>query len=80
VPLAAPYCAVRVTGALFHTQGGLAVDGRARVLGTDGAPFANLWAAGGAAVGVSGVSDDGYLSGNGLLGAVALGRAAGQGG
>ena len=24
--LAAPYCAIKVTGALFHTQGGLAID------------------------------------------------------
>jgi fumarate reductase flavoprotein subunit len=30
--LSAPYCAIKVTGALFHTQGGLAIDARARVL------------------------------------------------
>ena len=30
--LAAPFCAIKVTGALFHTQGGLAIDTRARVL------------------------------------------------
>ncbi|MEC9432047.1 MAG: FAD-dependent oxidoreductase [Pseudomonadota bacterium] len=76
-PLVAPYRAVRVTGALFHTQGGLEVDGRARVLRADGAPFPNLYAAGGAACGVSGAGAEGYLSGNGLLAAVALGRAAG---
>ena len=34
---------------------------------------------GGAAVGVSGAGDSGYLSGNGLLAAVALGRIAGRG-
>jgi fumarate reductase flavoprotein subunit len=33
---------------------------------------------GGAACGVSGSGDDGYLSGNGLLSAVVLGRLAGQ--
>lgn len=73
-----PYCAVKVTGALFHTQGGLAVDPRARVLRGDGAPFPNLFAAGGAAAGVSGSTAAGYLSGNGLLTATVLGRIAGR--
>ena len=72
-----PLCAVRVTGALFHTQGGLAVDPDARVLRPDGTPLPNLLAGGGAARGVSGPTADGYLSGNGLLTAVVLGRLAG---
>ncbi len=76
-PLAPPYMGVRVTGALFHTQGGLRVDSSARVLKEDGSPFTNLYAGGGAAVGVSGKGDSGYLSGNGLLSAVVLGRIAG---
>ncbi|MCU0883510.1 MAG: FAD-dependent oxidoreductase [Beijerinckiaceae bacterium] len=76
-PLAAPFAAVKVTGALFHTQGGLVVDGAARVLSDDGAPLPNLLAAGGAACGVSGAQASGYLSGNGLLTAVALGFIAG---
>ncbi|MGP1396251.1 MAG: FAD-dependent oxidoreductase [Inquilinaceae bacterium] len=76
--LVPPYAAVRVTGTLFHTQGGLVVDGRARVLRPDGRPLPNLYAGGGAACGVSGPSADGYLSGNGLLTAVVLGRLAGQ--
>ncbi|MGX7704556.1 FAD-dependent oxidoreductase [Methylobacterium sp. Gmos1] len=76
--LVAPYRAVRVTGALFHTQGGLVVDDDARVLTVGGAPIPNLFAAGGAACGVSGTGPGGYLSGNGLLAAVALGRIAGQ--
>jgi fumarate reductase flavoprotein subunit len=76
-PLAAPYCAVKVTGALFHTQGGLAIDARARVLQKSGRPFPNLFAAGGAAVGVSGSRASGYLSGNGLLTATVFGRIAG---
>jgi len=76
--LAPPYYAVRVTGALFHTQGGLKVDGHARVLRDDGGRLPNLLAAGGAACGVSGPDVSGYLSGNGLLTAVALGRIAGQ--
>lgn len=77
-PLQAPFCGVRVTGALFHTQGGLRTDSTARVLATDGTAFPNLFAGGGAACGVSGTGDTGYLSGNGLLAAVVLGQAAGR--
>ena len=72
-----PYYAVKVTGSLFHTQGGLVVDANARVLRPDNSPLPNLYAGGGAARGISGPSDWGYLSGNGLLTAVALGRIAG---
>jgi fumarate reductase flavoprotein subunit len=72
-----PFHAVRVTGALFHTQGGLAVDEEARVCRPDGTPLPNLFAAGGAAVGLSGPHSSGYLSGNGLVTAVVLGRIAG---
>ncbi len=64
--LEAPYAAIRVTGALFHTQGGLDVDARCNAR-------MNLFAAGGAARGVSGNAVWGYLSGNGLLSAVAGG-------
>jgi fumarate reductase flavoprotein subunit len=74
--LVAPYCAIRVTGALFHTQGGLAIDAQCRVLRNDGAAMPNLLAAGGAARGVSGNAVWGYLSGNGLLSAVAGGAIA----
>jgi fumarate reductase flavoprotein subunit len=73
-----PYRAIRVTGALFHTQGGLAVDANARVLRQGGSAFPNLFAAGGAAAGVSGGQASGYLSGNGLLTATVLGRLAGD--
>ncbi|MGR0183108.1 FAD-binding protein [Azospirillum aestuarii] len=62
---------------MFHTQGGLVVDDDARVLDGQGGPLPNLYAAGGAACGVSGSKASGYLSGNGLLTAVALGRIAG---
>jgi fumarate reductase flavoprotein subunit len=77
-PLAQPYCAVKVTGALFHTQGGLAIDATTRVRRLDGSVLPNLFAAGGAAVGVSGANASGYLSGNGLLTAIGLGRLAGR--
>jgi len=75
-PLAPPYRAVKVTGALFHTQGGLAIDHAARVLRSDGRPLPNLYAGGGAARGLCGPAAFGYLSGNGLLTAVVLGRIA----
>ncbi len=74
--LQAPYYAVKVTGALFHTQGGLEVDAQCRALRQDGRPMPNLYAAGGAARGVSGAGAAGYLAGNGLLSAVAGGRIA----
>ena len=73
-----PYFAVPVTGALFHTQGGLAVDEHAQVLRPDGSRLPNLLAAGGSARGVSGDEVWGYLSGNGLLSAVAGGWIAAQ--
>ena len=76
--LQTPYYAVKVTGALFHTQGGLAIDEQARVLRSDGTPLPNLYAGGGAARGLSGAQVWGYLSGNGLLSAVTLGRIAAQ--
>ncbi|MEO0607876.1 MAG: FAD-dependent oxidoreductase [Pseudomonadota bacterium] len=76
--LAPPYLAVKVTGAIFHTQGGLCVDATARVLRQDGSAFANLFAGGGAARGISGSGAAGYLAGNGLLTATSLGRIAGD--
>ena len=63
---------------LFHTQGGLVIDENARVLRADGTPLPNLFAGGGAACGLSGPDVEGYLSGNGLLTAVTLGRIAGR--
>lgn len=77
-PLTPPYIAARVTGALFHTQGGLVVDRDARVLRTDGRALPNLFAGGGAARGVSGPGASGYLAGNGLLTATTLGKLAGR--
>ncbi len=76
--LSPPFKAVKVTGALFHTQGGLAVDLKARVVSARGGILPNLFAAGGAAAGISGSHAGGYLSGNGLLTATVLGRIAGQ--
>ena len=76
-PLSPPFKAVKVTGTLFHTQGGVAVDEQARVMSAQGTRLPNLFAAGGAAAGISGSHASGYLSGNGLLTATVLGRIAG---
>lgn len=76
--LAGPYYAAKVTGALFHTQGGLVIDSWTRVLHEDGTAFPNLFAGGGAARGLSGDASYGYLAGNGLLAATTLGKMAGR--
>lgn len=76
--LAAPFYAVKVSGALYHTQGGLEIDAQARVLKDDGTPFPNLFAGGGAGRGVSGAGASGYIAGNGLLTATTLGKVAGR--
>ena len=68
---------MKVTGTLFHTQGGVAVDEQARVMSMQGTHLPNLFAVGGAAAGISGSYASGYLSGNGLLTATVLGRIAG---
>ena len=75
--LAPPYHAAKVTGALFHTQGGLVIDETARVRKQGGGMLPNLFAGGGAARGISGDGASGYLAGNGLLAATTLGRIAG---
>lgn len=49
-----------------------------RVLDETGGVLPNLLAAGGAARGVSGSNDTGYLSGNGLLHAIVMGGIAGR--
>ncbi len=72
------FYAVKVTGALFHTQGGLVVDGDGRVLTKAGTPLPNLFAGGGAARGVSGAGSGGYMAGNGLLTATTFGKLAGR--
>jgi fumarate reductase flavoprotein subunit len=78
LPPGSPLRALRVTGALYHTQGGLQTDGEARVLRPDGSALPNLFAAGGAARGVAGPSSWGYLPAIGLCAAVTTGRIAGR--
>ena len=77
-PLSAPYIAIKVQPALFHTQGGVLVNQNAQVLRDDGTVVPGLYAAGGAAAGISGHGADGYLAGNGLLSAFGLSYLAGQ--
>ena len=78
IPLEPPYYGSKVTGALFHTQGGLIVNKTAQVIRKDGSPISNLYAGGGTAAGFSGkTGPKGYLSANGLLAALIPGKIAG---
>jgi len=77
-PPSPPLRALKVCGAIFHTQGGLQTDADARVLRPDGSTLPNLFAGGGAARGVSGPSSWGYLPAMGLCAAVTTGRIAGM--
>lgn len=79
VPPAGDLRALKVVGAIFHTQGGAQIDGRARVLRPDGTALPNLFAGGGAARSVSGPAHWGYLPAMGLATAVTFGRIAGEG-
>lgn len=76
--LAPPFFGVRVTAARLQTQGGLLIDPSARVLRADGTVVPNLYAGGGAAVGLSGPGSGGYLLGNGLLCSLGWGKIAGE--
>jgi fumarate reductase flavoprotein subunit len=77
-PLRAPFYGIKVTVALYHTQGGLRVTPDGQVLRADGSIIPNLYAGGGVAVGVSGKGLEGYLPGNGLLASLGLGMRAAE--
>ena len=77
-PLNGPFYGIKVTVALYHTQGGLKVTSDGQVLRGDGSIIPNLYAGGGAAVGVSGKGLEGYLPGNGLLASLGLGMRAAE--
>ena len=72
-PLGTPLYGIRVTVALYHTQGGIRVNPEGQVLRADGSVIPNLYAGGGVAAGVSGDGMDGYLPGNGQLASLGLG-------
>jgi fumarate reductase flavoprotein subunit len=73
-----PYYGIKVTVALYHTQGGLKVNADGQVLHGDGSIIPNLYAGGGVAVGVSGKGLEGYLPGNGLLASLGFGMIAAE--
>jgi fumarate reductase flavoprotein subunit len=76
--LNAPFYGIKVTVALYHTQGGLKVNPDGQVLRPDGSIIPNLYAGGGVAMGISGKGLEGYLPGNGLLASLGLGMIAGE--
>lgn len=76
--LRAPFYGIKVTVALFHTQGGLKINTEGQVLRADGSIIPNLYAGGGVAVGISGKGLEGYLPGNGLLASLGLGMRAAE--
>lgn len=71
-----PYYAIKVSPALFHTQGGLKINENAEVIHQNGSIIKNLYAIGGSAAGISGNGAYGYMSGNGLLAAFGFGKIA----
>ena len=77
---AARFTETKVTGALFSTpRAGLKIDEKARVVDGNKKPIPNLYAGGGTAAGFSGKTGPwGYLSANGLLAAMVLGKIAGM--
>ncbi len=73
-----PYYAIRITGDLRHTQGGLVTDLACHVLREDYSIIPGLYAAGGVMEGFSSEGGAAYMSGNGLLQAVIYGKIAGE--
>jgi len=73
-----PYYAIKITGDLRHTQGGLVTDIATHVMKEDGTLIPGLYAAGGVMEGFSSTGGPGYMSGNGLLQAFIFGKIAGE--
>lgn len=74
----APFYAIKITGDLRHTQGGLVTDIATHVLKEDGSLIPGLYAAGGVTEGFSSTGGAAYMSGNGLLQAIIFGKIAGE--
>ena len=74
----APFYAIKITGDLRHTQGGLVTDIATHVMKEDGSLIHGLYAAGGVMEGFSSTGGPGYMSGNGLLQAFIFGKIAGE--
>lgn len=72
-----PYLAIRAVGFTVLSPGGIDVDGELRVIGTDGRPIPNLFAAG-EILGSSRITGAAYVGGMSLLPAMTFGRLLGQ--
>lgn len=73
-----PYYSIKVTADIRHTQGGLVTDIAGHVLRADKSVIKGLYACGGVSEGFSSAGGPGYMSGNGLLQAMVLGKLAGE--
>ena len=73
-----PYYAIKVTGEIRHTQGGMVTDIAGHVLREDGSLIKGLYAAGGCSEGFSSGGDAAYMSGNGLIQALLFGKITGE--
>ena len=75
-PLNKPgYYAIRITPAVHHTMGGVKIDTKAEVIGTNGKPIPGYFAAGEVTGGVHGAN---RLGGNAQADIIVFGRIAGQ--
>ena len=72
-----PFYAVKLTGEIRHTQGGMATDVAGHVLRADKSLIEGLYAAGGCTEGFSSRGGAAYMSGNGLIQALVFGKIAG---
>jgi tricarballylate dehydrogenase len=70
-----PYCAYSVTGGITFTFGGLKINEKAQVMGTDWRPLPGLFACGEM---VGGLFYDNYPAGTGLVSGATFGRIAGR--
>ncbi len=70
-----PYFAIKVTPGIHHTMGGLKIDTKTHVIGTDGKAIAGLYAAGEVVGGVHGAN---RIGGNAVTDIVVFGKIAGQ--
>ncbi|MEG1494289.1 MAG: FAD-dependent oxidoreductase [Gordonibacter sp.] len=72
-----PYYALKITGEIRHTQGGMPTDVAGHVLRADRSLVQGLYAAGGCTEGFSCRGGAAYMSGNGLIQALVFGKIAG---
>ncbi len=73
-----PYYAMKITGEIRHTQGGMPTDVAGHVIRPDDTLVAGLYAAGGCTEGYSCRAGSVYSSGNGLIQALLFGMIAGK--